>query len=250
MATGAYSVAFNEAVYFAVGTSASSIPTSSAGLTKMTSLFDASMKGTSEKTANIIDFDSTLGFGAQLIKTAAYTLPMSMNLDPAAGAYRLLKSAWSGGPGGSVIRWFRQSPAVGGTASVNGEINRGLGVIEGFDEARKAGEVITVNFSLVGYGAPLYHYQGNPAATVTITTAGSGMTAATYTAVPLVNVTDGSGINGIATVVVAGGGTVTAIPSITTAGTNYKVGDVLTVAIANVGGVGTPPTFTVATVTT
>lgn len=252
MATGAYSIAFNEQLWFGIGTTSSTIPTSTAGLTRLTSLFDASMKGSSDKTDNIIDFDSTLGFGVQLIKTASYEIPLEMNLDPAAGAYQLLKQAWAGGPGGSIIRWYRQSPAVGGTASVNGEVNRGLGVIDGFEETRQAGEVITVSFNLASYGAPLFHYQGNPLATVTVTTNGSGLTPATYTAVPLVNVTAGGGIGGIATIVVAAGGTVTAAPTITTAGTNYKVGDVLTADLADIGGAApdVAPTFTVATVTT
>jgi hypothetical protein len=111
-----------------------------------------------------------------------------------------------------------------------------------------------VSFTLTGYGAYKFYPQGNPAATLTITTAGSGLTPATYSAVALISSSPaagiGSGKGATADIVVAAGGTVTATPTIVAGGTNYRVGDILTVALGDVGGSGTDvvPTFTVATV--
>jgi hypothetical protein len=50
--------------------------------------------------------------------------------------------------------------------------------------------------------------------------------------------------------VVAGGGTVSVAPTIVAGGTNYKVGDILTVGAGTVGDAGADvlPTFSVATV--
>jgi len=60
----------------------------------------------------------------------------------------------------------------------------------------------------------------------------------------------GSGLGATADIVVAGGGTVTAAPTIVAAGTNYNVGDILTVGAGTVGDAGADvrPTFTVSTV--
>lgn len=252
MPTGAYSTAFDENFFVGLGTTASTAPTSSSGLTRVTSLIEVPLKGTSETTPAELDFDSSLGFDSKLVRSNAYSIPASLNLDPSSASYRIIKNAWTSSTAGTTLRWFRQSPPVGGTASTAGEINSGVVFVNGLDETRKAGDVVKISFTLEGYGAPFYAFQGNPLATVTVTTAGSGLSPATYTAVPLINVTRGGGIGAIATVVVAAGGTVTAAPTITTAGTHYKVGDIMTVDMSLIGGSGSDvaPTFTVATVTT
>jgi hypothetical protein len=104
-----------------------------------------------------------------------------------------------------------------------------------------------MSFTLTGFGQLKWWPQGNPIATLTVTTAGSGLTAATYDDVVLIG---GSGANATADIVVAAGGTVTAAPTIILGGRNYVVGDVLQVALGDVGGSGADvaPTFTVATV--
>lgn len=72
-----------------------------------------------------------------------------------------------------------------------------------------------------------------PAGLIGSIVGGSAYTAGTYTAVPM---TGGTGSGALATVVVAGG--VVTTVTITTAGTNYLVGDSLSAAAANIGGTG------------
>ena len=75
-------------------------------------------------------------------------------------------------------------------------------------------------------------------------TGGSAYTAGTYTSVPL---TGGNGSGAVATVVVVG--TAVSTVTITTAGTRYVVGDVLSAAAANIGGTGSGFSVPVATLT-
>lgn len=75
-------------------------------------------------------------------------------------------------------------------------------------------------------------------------TGGSAYTAGTYTSVPL---TGGNGTGAVATVVVVG--TAVSTVTITTAGTRYVVGDVLSAAAANIGGTGSGFSVPVATLT-
>jgi len=75
-------------------------------------------------------------------------------------------------------------------------------------------------------------------------TGGSSYTNGTYTNVPL---TGGNGSGAQATVVVSGGAVSTV--TITTAGTRYVVGDILSAAAANIGGTGSGFSVPVATLT-
>ena len=81
-------------------------------------------------------------------------------------------------------------------------------------------------------------------ATLGTVTGGSSYTNGTYTSVPL---TGGTGSGAVATVVVSGGAVSTV--TITTAGTRYIVGDVLSAAAANIGGTGSGFSVPVATLT-
>jgi predicted RecA/RadA family phage recombinase len=176
-----------------------------------------------------------------------------MNLDVTDGGYEILKKAAIKAADGTLLEWYRETPVTDNSGD-NSEVHSGLAQIGDFSEDIVAGNIARVSFTLTGYGAYRFYPQGNPIATLTVTTAGSGLTPNTYSAVALISSNPaqgiGSGKGATADIVVAAGGTVTAAPTIIAAGTNYRVGDILTVAAGTVGDAGTDvlPTFTVATV--
>ena len=85
------------------------------------------------------------------------------------------------------------------------------------------------------------NYVGGVGATNTIV-GGTSYTTGTYTSVPL---TGGTGTGAVATIVVSGGAVTTV--TITTAGSGYYLGDVLSASAANIGGTGSGFTLTVNT---
>jgi hypothetical protein len=252
MATGSFFAALGYKLFVKLGTTASSSPTTSAGMTRILSLDNTGIQGTSESTS-VVDYDSEQGFQSNLITSQSYSIPCSMNLDVTDAGYEILKKAAINAANGAALEWYRETPVTDASGD-NPEVHSGLAQIGDFSEDIAAGNISKVSFTLTGYGAYYFYPQGNPAATLTITTAGSGLTPATYTAVALISSTPaagiGSGKGATATIVAAAGGTVTAVPTIVAGGTNYKVGDILTVAAGTVGDAGSDvlPTFTVATV--
>ena len=252
MATGSFFAALGYKLYVKLGTTASTIPTTSAAMTRILSLDNTGIQGTSESTS-VVDYDSEQGFQSNLITSQSYSIPCSMNLDVTDAGYEILKKAAINAASGSLLEWYRETPVTDASGD-NPEVHAGLAQIGDFSEDIVAGNVAKVSFTLTGYGAYKFYPQGNPVATLTITTAGSGLTPATYSAVALISSSPaagiGSGKGATADIVVAAGGTVTATPTIVAGGTNYRVGDILTVALGDVGGSGTDvvPTFTVATV--
>jgi hypothetical protein len=250
MATGAFHVAYNYELYVGLGSSASPIPTSPSGLTRVFSVSDASIKGKSD-TIDATDYETGAGGKRKLINEIEYELPAEMNISLADPGYHIMHRAWLQGASGTLLRFYRKTPVFDGSTD-DPEIYAGLVSVADFDKDEAAGKVATVKFTMQGYGLPIWRPQGRAAATLTVTTNGSGLTPATYTAVPLIgaNGDNGVGTGATASITVAAGGTVTAAPTITLAGTNYNVGDVLTVALSGVGGSGNDvaPTFTVATV--
>jgi hypothetical protein len=250
MATGAFHVSYNYELYVGLGTSASSIPTSSSGLTRVYSLSNASIKGKSD-TIDATDYETGLGGKRKLINEVEYELPAEMNISLADPGYHIMHRAWLQGASGTLLRFFRKTPVFDGSTD-DAETYAGLVSVADFDKDEESGKIATVKFTMQGYGMPIWRPQGRAAATFTVTTGGSGLAPATYTSVPLIGA---SGDNGVGTgttvsITVAGGGTVSAAPTMTTGGTNYNVGDVLTASIALIGGSGNDvaPTFTVATV--
>ncbi len=252
MATGSFFAALGYKLYVKLGTTASTIPTTYAAMTRILSLDNTGIQGTSESTS-VVDYDSEQGFQSNLITSQSYSIPCSMNLDVTDAGYEILKKAAINAASGSLLEWYRETPVTDASGD-DPEVHAGLAQIGDFSEDIVAGNVAKVSFTLTGYGAYKFYPQGNPVATLTITTAGSGLTPATYTAVALISSSPaagiGSGKGATADIVVAAGGTVTATPTIVAGGTNYRVGDILTVALGDVGGSGTDvvPTFTVATV--
>jgi hypothetical protein len=252
MSVGSFFAALGYKLYVKLGTTASTIPTTSAAMTRILSLDNTGIQGTSESTS-VVDYDSEQGFQSNLITSQSYSIPCSMNLDVTDAGYEILKKAAINAASGSLLEWYRETPVTDASGD-DPEVHAGLAQIGDFSEDIVAGNVAKVSFTLTGYGAYKFYPQGNPAATLTITTAGSGLTPATYSAVALISSSPaagiGSGKGATADIVVAAGGTVTATPTIVAGGTNYRVGDILTVALGDVGGSGTDvvPTFTVATV--
>jgi hypothetical protein len=252
MATGSFFASLGYKMFVKLGSSASSIPTTSAGMTRILSLDNTGIQGTSESTS-VIDYDSEQGFQANLITSQSYSIPCSMNLDVTDAGYEILKKAAIQAAGGTILEWYRETPVTDASGD-NPEVHSGLAQIGDFSEDITAGNIAKVSFTLTGYGVYYFYPQGNPIATLTVTTAGSGLTPATYSGVALLSTNPaagiGSGKGATADIIVAGGGTVSAAPTIVAGGTNYKVGDILTVAAGTVGDAGSDvlPVFTVATV--
>lgn len=248
-----YFTALDFQLFVKLGTTASTAPTSSSGMTEVLSLTNASIEGSSDTTDAPLDYSSEYGWKTPLITGIGWSTPASMNLSLASEGYRIIKQAWLNGAAGTALEFYRKSPVKDGSGD-NNEIHAGVCFVEGFQESIQAGDVATVSFTMRGYGQLMWYPQGNPIATLTVSTAGSGLTAATYQDVVLLSSNPaagvGSGLGATADIVVAAGGTVEAAPTIQLGGTNYRVGDVLTVALGDVGGSGTDvvPTFTVATV--
>ncbi len=252
MATGSFFAALGYKLYVKLGSTASTAPTTTAGMTRILSLDNTGIQGTSESTS-VVDYDSEQGFQSNLITSQSYSIPCSMNLDVTDAGYEILKKAALKATDGAVLEWYRETPVTDASGD-NAEVHTGLAQIGDFSEDITAGNIAKVSFTLTGYGAYRFYPQGNPIATLTVTANGSGLTPATYSGVALVGVTPqqgiGSGKGATADIVVAGGGTVTSAPTIIAAGTNYRVGDILTVNAGTVGDAGSDvlPTFTVATV--
>lgn len=248
MATGAFFAAFGYELWVATGTTASTIPTSTTGLTRILSLDNAGIQGSSDIT-DVLDYDSDAGFRANLVTGNSYTISCSMNLDVTDSGYTLLKGAFRDGGSGTLLRWLRKTPVTDASGD-DTEFHSGLAFVSNFSEDITAGNVAKVTFDLNGYGAYSFYPQGKGIATLTVTTGGSGLTPASYTDVALVNSTNVGGLDATADITVAGTGDVTSAPTIVLAGTNYRVGDVVTVALGDVGGTtgDVAPTFTVATV--
>ena len=238
-------LAFGYELYVGAATTSDSYPTSTGSLTKVYNLTNAPLAGTSNSTS-IIDYDSDPGWTKDRVTSVAYSLPITTNFKPSDAGYKILKQAFEDGPDGAAVKFWLKTP-VKDASGDDAEIHAGVATVTGFDPGNQVGETATMGFTLTGFGALKWWPQGNPIATVTITGAGSGLTASTYEDVVLIG---GSGANATADITVAAGGTVTSAPTIVLGGRNYQVGDVLTVALGDVGGAGTDtvPTFTVATV--
>lgn len=244
MTTGAFFAAFGYELWVATGTTASSAPTSTAGLTRILSLDNAALQGNSD-TVDVIDYDSDGGFKANIVTGNSYTISCSMNLDVTSAGYSLLKGAFRNSGTGTTLRWFRVTPVTDGSADTE-EYHAGVAFVTNFSEDIQAGNVAKVTFDLAGYGAYNFVPQGGVAATgiatTTITDGGAGLTA--KNGVALVG---GSGYGATANLTVVSGA-ITAV-TIVNAGTGYAVNDNLTVLDTDVVGTGdTIPTIKVATI--
>jgi len=248
MATGAYFASLDIRLWLKEGTTASEPPTSSTGMTEILSLSDASLQTTSE-TQIATDYQTPFGYGSLLVTGKSWTLPLQLNLDTTSDGYKLLRRSDNNGAKGVTVQAYRALPLVG-SGNTNPQVDAGVAFVSNYQETMARGNIATVSFTLQGYGAPLAYQQGNPIATLTITTPGAGLSAGT--AVPLVPVTPGpgnlSGLGATATITVNGSGVIQTA-TIVAGGKNFRVGDTLTITDPAVVGAGdTAPLFTVATV--
>jgi hypothetical protein len=150
MATGAFHISYDVQLWVALGTTSSTTPTSTTGLTRIFSLSDASVKGTSQKTG-AIDYETGIGGRKDLITEIGYSIPCTLNISLADAGYHILKQAWLEGAQGTTLEWYRISPVKDGSDD-DPEIHAGVAFVEGFDENVRAGEIATVSFTLAGFG--------------------------------------------------------------------------------------------------
>ena len=248
MATGAYFAALNIQLWLKEGTTASAPPTSSTGMTEILSLSDASLQTTSE-TQTATDYGTPFGYGSLLVTGKSWTMPLQLNMDTTSEGYKLLRRADNNSATGTTVQVYRAVPLVG-TSNTNPQVDTGVAFVSNYQETMARGGIATVSFTLQGYGAPLTYQQGNPIATLTITTPGNGLSAGTGVALVPVTPAPGnlSGVGATATITVNGSGVVQTA-TIVIGGKSFKVGDTLTITDPAVVGVGdTAPLFTVATV--
>jgi hypothetical protein len=248
MATGVYKAALNIRLFMKLGTTASSVPTSSIGMTEILSLSDASISTQPEK-QSASDYQTPNGYSQQLITKKTASMPIQLNLDVTSAGYALLKRAENGAPSGVTVQMWRELPLFGST-NTDPQAEAAVGFIENYNEAFANGGIMTITFNFINYSSVYTYQQGDGLATLTLTNPGAGLTAGT--GIPLVPVTpaagDMSGLGGTATITVNGSGVIQTA-TIVDAGRNFRVGDTLTMTDPAVVGVGdTAPLFTVATV--
>lgn len=144
-----YFAALGYKLYVKAGTTASTNPTASAGLTLVGNLSDCPIQGTSD-TQDVIDYTSTQGFKKALVTAQSYTMPCTMNLDLNDAGYALLRDAAMNATT-KTVEWFRESPEMSTVGAP--EYFSGVGFITDFQESIAAGSVATVTFTITGYGA-------------------------------------------------------------------------------------------------
>ena len=151
MATGAFFAALGYKLWVKAGTTASTTPTSSTGMTRVLSLDNSGIQAQSDS-QDVIDYDSAQGFKASLITGQSYTIPCSMNLDVTDAGYLILKAAALAAASGATVQWYRETPVTDGSTDT-AEKHAGVAQVGSFSEEIQAGNVAKVTFDLIGYGA-------------------------------------------------------------------------------------------------
>ena len=150
MATGAYFNALGYRLWVLAGTTASTAPTSSSGMTEVLSLDNAGIQATSS-TQDVLDYGSSFGFSAAIVLSQSYTIPCSMNLSLNDAGYLVLKAAALAAATGTTVEWYRESPEM--SALGDPEKHAGVAFVTDFSEDIQAGNVAKVTFTLTGFGA-------------------------------------------------------------------------------------------------
>lgn len=153
MATGNYFNALGYRLWVKLGTTASTAPTASTGMTEVLSLENAGIQGQSN-TQDVLDYGSSLGYTAAIVLSQSYSIPCSMNLDLRDAGYKLLREAARDAAAGVTVEWYRESPEM--TATGAPEKNAGVAFVTDFSEDIQAGNIAKVSFTLTGYGAPTW----------------------------------------------------------------------------------------------
>ena len=149
--TGSFFAALGYKLYVKAGTTASAIPSTSTGMTRVLSLDNSGIQAQSD-TVDVLDYDSSQGFKASLITGQSYTIPASMNLSVKDPGYLLLKAAALNAASGATVQWYRETPVTDGSGN-NPEVHKGVAQVGSFSEDIQAGNVAKVSFDLIGYGA-------------------------------------------------------------------------------------------------
>lgn len=150
MATGAFFNSLGYRFWVKAGTTASTNPTASTGMTEVLSLTEAGIQG-STQTQDVLDYGSSLGFTASIVQQQSYSIPMQMNLNLNDAGYAVLKNAALNAATGVTVEWYRESPEMSSTGSP--EHHSGVAWVTDFSESIAAGNVASVTFTLTGYGA-------------------------------------------------------------------------------------------------
>lgn len=150
MATGAFFNSLGYKLYVKAGTTASTAPANSTGMTLLGSVVNAGLQGTSN-TQEVQDYGSDLGYTAAVVISQSYSIPVTMNLNLNDAGYQLLKAASMGAAAGDCVEWYRESPEMSTTGDP--EYHSGVAFVTDFSESIEAGNVATVSFTLAGYGA-------------------------------------------------------------------------------------------------
>lgn len=158
MATGSFFNSLGYKFYVKAGTTASTNPTASTGMTEVLSLTEAGIQGSSQ-TQDVLDYGSTLGFTASIVQQQSYSIPMQMNLNLNDAGYLVLKNAALDAATGVTVQWYRESPEMSTTG--NPEYHSGVAWVTDFSESIAAGNVAQVTFTLTGYGAYTWSAETN-----------------------------------------------------------------------------------------
>ena len=158
MATGAFFAALGYRFYVKAGTTASTAPTASTGMTEVLSLTNAGIQGAST-TTDVLDYGSTQGFNASLVTGQSYTVPCTMNLNLNDAGYAILIQAALDAAMATTVEWYRESPEMSSTGSP--EYHSGVAFVTDFSEDITAGNVASVSFTLTGYGAYVWSAETN-----------------------------------------------------------------------------------------
>lgn len=150
MATGAFFNSLGYKLFLKLGTTSSTNPTTSTGMTELLSVTEAGISG-STQTQDVLDYGSTLGFTASVVQQQSYSIPVTVNISLNDGGYKLLKQAALEAASGTTVEWFRESPEMTSTGSP--EYHSGVAWVTDFSEQIAAGNVAQATFTLTGYGA-------------------------------------------------------------------------------------------------
>ena len=149
--TGSFFAALGYKLYVKAGTTASAIPATTTGMTRVLSLDNSGIQAQSD-TVDVLDYDSSQGFKASLITGQSYSIPCSMNLSVKDPGYLVLKAAALNAASGATVQWYRETPVTDGSGN-NPEVHKGVAQVGSFSEDIQAGNVAKVSFDLIGYGA-------------------------------------------------------------------------------------------------
>lgn len=150
MATGAFYNSLGYRFWVKLGTTASTAPTASTGMTEVLSLTNVGIQGSST-TQDVIDYQSTLGFSASLVTQQQYSIPCTMNCNLNDAGYAILKQAFEEAATGTTVEWYRESPEMSTTGDP--EKHGGVAFVTDLSESIEAGNVAQITFTLSGYGA-------------------------------------------------------------------------------------------------